>query len=134
MDITIQRHFYTLRNRTGGINKKMSMEEYTNRELGIMLSEMRRENEESSLAKKEILERIEAKVDKTNGRVTQLEKWRVFLAGGQAILIFLLPVITFLAMKWFDSYQREQDARTQQLINMAIEENNTKFFDTEETK
>lgn len=98
------------------------MEEYTNRELGIMLSEMKNDT-------REILERIELKVDKTNGRVTRLEKWRVFLAGGQAVFLFLLPLIAFLLIQWITNIQKQMSADTQQLINMAIQEYDEKNFE-----
>lgn len=41
----------------------------------------------------ETLKRIEAQTIKTNGRVSALEKWRSYLAGGMAVLLFLIPLV-----------------------------------------
>lgn len=46
----------------------------------------------------EILIRVEAKVDKTNGRVRSLELWRAGLAGSISIIGF---VIVFILNKVF---------------------------------
>lgn len=40
----------------------------------------------------ETLERIEAQTVKTNGRVSALEKWRSYLAGGMAVIMILIPI------------------------------------------
>lgn len=37
-----------------------------------------------------ITERIEAKVEKTNGRVAALEKWRSYLLGITSAILFLI--------------------------------------------
>lgn len=46
--------------------------------------------EEQQTGLKENLERIEGKVDKQNGRVGRLERWRSYLTGGLFVLIALV--------------------------------------------
>lgn len=41
----------------------------------------------------ETLKRIETQTIKTNGRVSSLERWRSYLAGGMAIILMLIPII-----------------------------------------
>ena len=41
----------------------------------------------------ETLKRIETQTIKTNGRVSALEKWRSYLAGGMAVILILVPVL-----------------------------------------
>jgi hypothetical protein len=68
------------------------MEEYTNRELGLLL------------------EKIDAKLDNMNGNVKQnikdisgLKMWRSGLAAGiSVIVIIVLPLLYFLANKYFN--------------------------------
>lgn len=92
-------------------------EEYTNRELGIMLSEMKHDTSVT-------LERIEEKVDKTNGRVKRLELWRMVLIGAWAAITFMLPLLTYFVINEIDGYKNDV---TQQ-INTAIQLNNNKYL------
>ena len=47
------------------------------------------------------LDRIYAQVEKTNGRVQALERWRSYIAGGIVTLVVLfIPVIVRLVVKW----------------------------------
>jgi len=49
---------------------------------------------------KEQLDRIEGKVDKTNGRVNKLENWRWFITGGLAILaLMIVPMLLIIIEK-----------------------------------
>lgn len=49
----------------------------------------------------EALGRIEAKVDKTNGRVTSLELWKAKMIGAWVVVSFAGPVITGLVIAKF---------------------------------
>jgi len=42
---------------------------------------------------KESLDRIEAKVDKQNGRVRKLENWRAYTIGIAAVLMFIIDLV-----------------------------------------
>lgn len=50
---------------------------------------------------KEQLGSIIQRVDKTNGRVQELERWRWFLAGGMAVIsLTVLPIVIGTSVKW----------------------------------
>lgn len=92
-------------------------ETFTNRELGMMLQEMK-ENTHTTL------ERIEEKVDKTNGRVKRLELWRMVLIGAWAAITFMLPLLTYLFISSVSNFKTD----IKQEINMAIQDNNNKYL------
>lgn len=52
----------------------------------------KREMDSHFLEIKETLSRIEIQTEKTNGRVTSLENWRWFIAGGLVIIGFAVPL------------------------------------------
>ena len=65
------------------------MEEYTNRELGILLKNLVAKTEEG-------FKGIHDRQDKTNGniidnaeRISRLENWRWYLIGGGSVALFL---------------------------------------------
>lgn len=46
-------------------------------------------------------ELIRKQVEKTNGRVSALEVWKAFLAGGLAvILILIVPIVIYAVQVW----------------------------------
>ena len=48
---------------------------------------------------RESVDTLNVKVEKTNGRVIKLEKWRAFLAGGMAVVSAILIPILFMALQ-----------------------------------
>jgi len=74
------------------------MDEYTNRELGILLKEIKTHLIGFSDTNKKEHEAIEKHVIKTNGRVKSLELWRSFILGGMGVIIFVIPYIIYQIM------------------------------------
>jgi hypothetical protein len=75
------------------------MEEYTNRELGILLTDIKAHLVNFSNVNKTEHENIEKHVIKTNGRVKSLELWRSFMLGGMGVIIFVIPFVVYKIMK-----------------------------------
>ncbi len=64
------------------------MEEYTNRELYLLMEELIKNNNTSH-------DRIEAQVKKTNGRVSDLEKWKYGISGALALMGVIVGFLGF---------------------------------------
>lgn len=95
------------------------MEDYTNRELGIILEEL-----------KEYTLEIKKQVITTNGRVKNLELWRMFLIGAWAVLSLITPVAWYFIAQSLSGFTNDVDAK----IVRAINENNNKFFEYDNTQ
>lgn len=87
-------------------------EEYTNRELGILLEDL----------KDHILE-VKSEVQYTNGDVRRLKLWRSFLLGAWAAIVFILPVMYLLFTNTLDNYNRSIDSRISQAIEQYDKDN-----------
>lgn len=75
------------------------MEEYTNRELGIILTEIKDEIRSFRVDSVEKFNSMLCRQDKTNGRVRTLESWMMFVKGAVAILSCLVLPIVFMILK-----------------------------------
>lgn len=71
------------------------------------------------------LEKIDAKVTVTNGRVKALELWRMFLLGAWAVVTMLVPFLYIQISARVDAFTSAVD----QKITVAIEHNNDKYFE-----
>lgn len=92
-------------------------EDYTNRELGIIITNFEKTTTES-------LTRIETQVNRTNGRVKSLELWRMLLTGGYVVFMLLMGVFAFLLTKAIDNYDKQVDIK----INTALQQYEDKNF------
>lgn len=72
---------------------------HTNDELTIMLDNLDRKTDEKFSDMKETLDRIEQQTTKTNGRVTDLEKWKWTVVGAVSILTALVLPLIFLILR-----------------------------------
>jgi hypothetical protein len=68
-------------------------EVFTNREIVIILDDLKISNDVAHKSLLEYVERIEKQTQRTNGRVTKLELWRSGIVAGIAVLCFLIPLI-----------------------------------------
>ncbi len=63
---------------------------YSNRELNTHFDEI-----------KSSLDRIEEQTKKTNGRVSRLEGWKMYISGALAIItILIIPVVLFMVIQF----------------------------------
>ena len=84
--------------------------EYSNREINEMFKDV-----------KATLERIEAQTTKTNGRVTNLEKWQSYIKGGIAVICLLLvPVAIYFITQTISGASRHKDI--QQAVQDGIQQ------------
>jgi len=83
--------------------KQETPEEFTNRELAMLIGAnndtnilqheaIKKSLEEFHKATEATLQSILAQTSKTNGRVNRLEIWRSYMLGGMALLTFLIPI------------------------------------------
>jgi len=50
---------------------------------------------------REKLDSIHSQVEKTNGRVQSLERWRAAMAGGMTVLsIIVIPIVLYVIRTW----------------------------------
>lgn len=53
----------------------------------------------------EKLDKIFKQTEKTNGRISSLERWRSYITGGLAVIIMLLvPIVISLATKYVNAF------------------------------
>lgn len=72
----------------------MNDKPYTNREIDLLLQSIKQHIDDTVATP---LSRIEAQTTKTNGRVTRLENWKSYIAGGLALLTIIgLPLLWML--------------------------------------
>ena len=71
------------------------MEDYTNRELGIMLKEIKNHLISFSDTNKEEHKDLTSHIKNTNGRVKSLEMWRSFILGGLGVIGLVLPFVLY---------------------------------------
>lgn len=88
-------------------------EEFTNRELAMMLKEQNTH----------LLE-IKTQVITTNGRVKKLELWRMFLTGAWAVLTIITPVAWFLISQAISNFNNQIETK----INQAIIQYDKQIF------
>lgn len=63
----------------------MPEQDFTNREITEMFKDITNG-----------LSRVEAQTTKTNGRVSEMERWRSFMTGGMAVLVtIVVPVLAW---------------------------------------
>ena len=67
--------------------------DYTNGELGIMLSNMKETMDSFHSDMRRDISEIKTQTSKTNGRVNKLENWRSGIVAVIAFLSFILPII-----------------------------------------
>lgn len=101
------------------------LEELTNRELGIKLDNLSKQELDRHEENKERLTKIEEKQDKTNGRISRLELWRMLLIGGYIILQSVIPILIYLILYDLNTLNKEVDYK----IAQAIQANNDKYFE-----
>lgn len=75
------------------------MNDPTNGELALMIADMRRENSESHGRTERGIQDVCTRLDKTNGRVSKLEKWQYTLIGALifANMVFVPLVVRYLS-------------------------------------
>ena len=84
--------------------------DYSNREINEMFKDV-----------KETLSRIEIQTTKTNGRVTNLEKWQSYIKGGIAVICLLLvPVAIYFITQTISGASRHKDI--QQAVQDGIQQ------------
>ena len=75
------------------------MEEYTNRELGLLLKEIKTHlvgfSETNKIEHKDMCDHV----IRTNGRVKSLEIWRSFIVGGLSIVTLVFPFVIYQILK-----------------------------------
>lgn len=104
------------------------MEKYTTGELGIKLDEIK---ESISELKKDNIEahaKMDVKQDKTNGRVKNLELWKMFLMGAWAVLSMATPIAWYFILGALDNFSKSMDARIETIVSRAIDEYDDKIF------
>jgi len=85
----------------------------------------KREQDEYRREVLETLSRIEKQVCMTNGRVDALENWRWGIAGGLAVITFILPFLILMNNKLIDNLSNKVD-ENRQLILTTIPQNMSK--------
>lgn len=96
-------------------------EDYTTRELGIMVAEMKSDTKEG-------LERIEGKVDYTNGSIRSLQLWRAYMLGIGSLAIISGSIIIGLLLGRIADFESRINNTIDSKINMAIEEYDSQNF------
>lgn len=113
----------------------MTVENYTNRELGILLEDIK--NQMSEMKQENITSHanIDQRLQYTNGRLKKLELWKAFLVGAWAVLSMATPVAWYLILNTMSGYSDKIDLRIEkkikESIGEAIEANNRKYFEKE---
>lgn len=88
----------------------MEENHYSNREIDMMLQGIKTHIDEAVACP---LARIEAQTVKTNGRVSKLENWRNYIAGGIAVLAFVgIPLLTY----YINSLENTKNALAEQIL------------------
>lgn len=67
--------------------------EYTNRELGILLQDVKEMVSKSNESNSKEHDKIITRLDYTNGKVRNLRMWRAYLTGGIAVLAFMISLL-----------------------------------------
>ncbi len=93
-------------------------EEYTTRELGIILTAVH-------VDVKEIVEQVKT----TNGRVKKLEMWKQFLLGAWAVISIASPMVWYYFDKTIKDFKEEIYRDLYSTVQKEIEENNDKYFE-----
>lgn len=103
-------------------------EEFTNRELGMLIQEIHKNVDE--MKEENILShsRLDNNQRSTNGRVRNLEMWRQFLLGAWAVLSLATPIAWYMITQDIKSFREDISAEIVNAINL----NNEKFFEVVE--
>lgn len=67
-------------------------EEYTTRELGILMEQVKEMVFDSNALNTKEHDKIITRLDYTNGKVRSLRVWRAYLTGGIAVLAFIVSI------------------------------------------